>query len=153
MIIDFIEKVFNHSFKKEWYETYWVVDLHGTIIKSTYHGTSMEYYPYAKLALQLLTKRKDIKLILWTSSFPEEIEEYCKQFEKDEIHFDNINENPNISSKNGNFGFYEKKFYFNVLIDDKAGFDANIEWFFIYAKMKQWEEDDWLPNPNWTTKY
>jgi hypothetical protein len=153
MIIDFIERMFAHSFKKEWYETYWAIDLHGTIIKSTYKGTEVEYYPYAKPTLQLLSQRKDIKMILWTSSFPGEILEYLKRLEEDGIVFDHVNENPGISSKNGNFGYYSDKFYFNVLIDDKAGFDPNIEWFFIYSKMKLWEEQQWLPNPNWTTKF
>lgn len=152
-MVDFIDKVFKHSFKKEWYETYWVFDLHGTIIKSTYHGTDVEYYPYAKETLQLLTRRPDIKMILWTSSFPHEIKQYLLRFEEDGILFDAINENPGISSKNGNFGFYEQKFYFNVLFDDKAGFDAEKEWKDIYELMKKYKEHKYLPNPTWTTKY
>jgi len=43
MIVDFIQKMFNHSFEKEWYETYWAFDLHGTIIKPTYKGTEVIY--------------------------------------------------------------------------------------------------------------
>lgn len=153
MIIDFIQKMFNHSFQKEWYETYWAFDLHGTIIKPTYKGTEVIYYPYAKESLQIITKRPDIKTILWTSSFPNEIKEYLDRFEKDKIHFDAVNENPGISSKNGNFGFYEQKFYFNVLFDDKAGFQPEIEWRQVFEFLITCEEINFFPNPDWTTKY
>ena len=155
MMIDYIQKMFEHSFEKEWYETYWAIDLHGTIIKPNYKDVTYpaEYYPFAKKVLQLLTKRPDIKLILWTSSFPHEIEEYLKKFEIDEIHFDAVNENPGISSKNGNFGFYVHKFYFNVLFEDKAGFDPEKEWELIYEFLIDCENAGWLPNPKWTTKY
>jgi len=153
MIIDFIQKMFKHSFSKEWYETYWAFDLHGTIIKPTYKGTEVIYYPHAKETLQILTKRPDIKMILWTSSFPNEIKEYIDRFEKDGIHFDAVNENPGISSKNGNFGYYENKFYFNVLFDDKAGFDPNTEWYQVLDFLLTCDSINFLPNPTWTTKY
>lgn len=153
MIVEYIKKMFENSFKKEWFDTYWVVDLHGTIIKPTYNGVEMEYYYLAKETLQKLTKRQDIKLILWTSSYPKEIKQYIKEFKKDNIHFDAINKNPNISSKNGNFGYYKNKFYFNVLIDDKAGFNPNLEWEEIYNFLKMCEISNYLPNPCWTTKY
>jgi len=153
MIVDYISKMFEHSFKKEWYETYWAIDLHGTIIKPTYNGVDVEYYPYAKEVMQILSKRPDIKTILWTSSFPHEIEKYIVQFAKDGILFDAVNENPGISSKNGNFGYYEKKFYCNVMIDDKAGFNPETEWRFIYDYLIACETINFFPNPNWTTKF
>jgi len=152
MLVNYISKMFNHSFSKEWFITYWAIDLHGTIIRPTYCGTDVEYYPYAKEVLQILTKRPDIKMILWTSSYPHEIEEYCSKLAKDGIIFDTINENPGISSKNGNFGHYEKKFYYNVMIDDKAGFDAETEWKFIYEYLQACEIVKFYPNPNWTEK-
>lgn len=155
MLVDFISKMFENSFKKEWYETYWAIDLHGTIIKPNYKDVSYpaEYYPYAKQVLQILSKRPDIKMILYTSSFPNEIEEYLKKFEKDEIHFDAVNENPGISSNNGNFGYYEKKFYFNVMIEDKAGFDPEKEWKHLFEFLIACETINFFPNPNWSTKY
>jgi hypothetical protein len=153
MIVNYIQKMFNHSFEKQWYETYWAFDLHGTIIKPTYKGTEVIYYPWAKKTLQLLTTRQDIKMILWTSSYPEEITQYIGKFFYDKIRFDAVNENPGISSKHGNFGYYENKFYFNVLLDDKAGFDPETEWKEIYDYLIECEKNNYLPNPNWTTKY
>lgn len=146
--------MFKSSFKKEYYETYWAFDLHGTIIKPTYDETiKVEYYPFAKEALVLLSKRPDIKMILWTSSYPQEIIDYIAQFEKDGIHFDDINKNPEISSRNGNFGYYEDKFYFNILFDDKAGFDPDKEWSRIYYYLLWCEDVGHMPDPEWTTKY
>jgi hypothetical protein len=146
--------MFLEAFKKQWYETYWVFDLHGTIIIPTYKGTDMLFYPYAVETLQMICKyRPDIKKILWTSSFPNEIEEYLEEFKQLGITFEGINENPNISSKNGNFGFYDKKFYFNVLIDDKAGFDPEIEWKNLFWFIKDCTENEFLPDPKWTTKF
>ena len=155
MVINAIKRMFAHSFEKEWFETYWAFDLHGTIIKPNYKkgDTSVEYYPFAKETLQLLSKRPDIKMILWTSSYPEEIDHYISKFESDDIHFDAINKNPGISSKNGNFGYYEDKFYFNVLFDDKAGFNPDEEWPQIYYYMMWCKDVGYMPNNNWTTKY
>jgi hypothetical protein len=153
MIAETISKMFDHSFEKEWYETYWAFDLHGTIIKSTYNGTEMIYYPFAKQVLQILTKRPDVKMILWTSSYLHEIEKYLQKFEKEGIRFDAVNENPGISSRNGNFGYYEKKFYFNVLFDDKAGFLPEKEWKEVYNFLISAQIAKFLPDPKWTTKY
>jgi len=154
MILDAITRMFDRAFEKEWYETYWAFDLHGTIVKPTYNSKGdTEYYPYALDVLRILTKRPDIKLILWTSSFPEEIKDFLKEFELDKIHFDAVNENPGISSKAGNFGYYEQKFYFNVLFDDKAGFNPNVEWKQVYDYLVSCEVIKYLPDPNWTTKH
>lgn len=152
MLVNYISKMFDSSFKKKWFETYWAIDLHGSIIKPTYNGVEVEYYPYAKEVLQILTKRPDIKMILWTSSFPDEIRQYLETMCKDDILFDAINENPGISSKNGNFGYYEQKFYYNVLIDDKAGFIPETEWKQIYEYLLACDIVKFYPNPNWTTK-
>lgn len=151
----YIHKMFNNAFDKQWYETYWLCDLHSTIIKPSYNlnDKSVNYYPFAKEVLQILSKRNDIKMIMWTSSYPNEIEIYNNVFMDDGIIFDTINENPNISSNNGNFGYYDKKFYFNILFDDKAAFDPEIEWEAIYNLLLEYENQNYIPNPNWTTKY
>jgi len=150
-----IRKMFDHSFKKEWYETYWAFDIHGTILKPNFRKNSKdaEFYPYAKETLQLLTKRKDVVMIIWTSSYPEEIKYYQKIFELNNIKFEFINENPMIASNLGNFGYYEKKFYFNVCFEDKSGFDPDTEWEEIYKLLIRYENEQYLPDPKWTTKF
>jgi len=58
----YIHKMFIHSFNKEWYKTYWCLDLHSTIIKPSYdeNDNTVNYYPFAKEVLQLLSNREEI---------------------------------------------------------------------------------------------
>lgn len=155
-MLTWIEKMFAHSFEKEWFETYWAFDIHGTILVPTFRKNSYdsEFYPWAKETLQYITKkRKDIVMILSTSSYPEEIEHYQKVFKKNNIFFKYVNENPEIDSSKGNFGYYEDKFYFNASFEDKAGFVPEIEWYQIYSLLQQYEKANYLPDPKWTTKF
>ena len=150
-----IQKTFDVSFKKEWYDTYWAFDLHGTILIPSYdlNEEGMVFYPYAKEALKLISKRDDIRMILYTCSYPKEIKKYLNFFAKAGIFFEHVNSNPGISSNMGNFGYYEDKFYFNVLFEDKAGFDPMKEWKEIFELMEHYEKEKILPDPKWTTKY
>ena len=75
MIIDWIDRMFDYSLKKKWFETYWAFDVHGVILKPNYRKNEfrVDFYPYAKETLQLFSKRKDIIMIMFTSSYPKEI--------------------------------------------------------------------------------
>lgn len=128
MITRAIENCLRHAKEKGWDKTYWAFDIHGTILKPNYKHDeiSQEFYPYAIETMQLLSKRKDIVKILYTCSYPREIEQYVEYFAKHKIHFDYINQNPEITD--GGYGYYKDKFYFNVLMDDKAGFDGKTDW-------------------------
>jgi hypothetical protein len=159
-ILLWIKKMFEHAENKQWYEVYFSFDIHGTISVPDYRKgikkdpseiSKVIYYPYAKETLQLLTEtRPDIIKILWTSSYPEELKVYRKTFEKDGIIFKYNNENPEIADAKGSFGFYERKFYFNVLWEDKSGFDPETDWKPIYEYFKK---TDYRPNPKWSMKY
>jgi hypothetical protein len=155
MMTDWIQKMFKHSFEKEWYETYWAFDIHGTILIPTFRKDSYDsdFYPYAKETLQLLTKREDIVMIISTSSYPEEIEHYQKVFKENDIHFKYVNENPDIDSSKGNFGYYENKFYFNVMLEDKAGFVPEKEWRQILLLLSHYQIANYLPDSKWSTKF
>ena len=155
MMTTWISKMFRHSFEKEWYETYWAFDVHGVILKPNYRKDNFhaEFYPWAKETMQLLSKRPDIILIMFTSSYPSEIEYYTKVFEENDIHFKYINENPDIDSSKGNFGFYDKKFYFNVLFEDKSGFNPETEWEKVYELLKWYDDIKFYPKKEWTTKF
>lgn len=151
-ILYWIRKMFNHAKDKKWYETYWFIDFHGVISKPDYNKKSktVDYYPYVKETLQYITKnRPDIILILFTSSYPDEIKTYMKIFNEDNICFKYINENPEISKLNGSFGCYDKKPYYNVLIDDKCGFEPTTDWNPIY---KYFKKSKYTPDSSWSTK-
>lgn len=151
-ILSWIEKMFVHAEKKQWYETYWFIDLHGVISIPDYRKKMKEinYYDYCKDTLQFISmNRPDIIMILFTSSYPDEIKKYMEQFEKDNIFFKYVNENPEISDAKGAFGCYDKKPYYNVLLDDKASFNPNTDWkplydYFLNSKYK--------PDPSWSLK-
>lgn len=152
LILRWIRNMFEHAEKKQWFETYWCLDVHGTISEPDYRKTIKEinYYPYAKETLQLMSARPDIIMIMSTSSYPDEIKVYQDTFIKDNIHFKYINENPEISSAKGSFGYYEKKYYFNVLMEDKAGFNPERDWKFLY---EYFLTTKYRPDNTWSMKY
>jgi len=128
MITRAIENCFIHAKKRNWEKTYWAFDIHGTMIKPNYktNEISTEFYPHVVEVMQALSRRKGIVLILYTCSYPHEIVQYMEYFKKHDIHFDYIDENPEVAD--GGYGYYKDKFYFNVLFEDKAGFDGETDW-------------------------
>ena len=151
-ILKWIKKMLDHAKDKQWFETYWTFDIHGTISQPDYRKDTKEivYYPYAKETLKLMSERKDIVMILWSSSYPDELELYKKEFIRDGIVFDYEGENPDVQSSKGSFGYYEKKHYFNALFEDKAGFNPDRDWKFLYD---YFTNTDYKPDPSWSMKY
>lgn len=131
-VLDAINRSFNKAKEKGWDYTYWFFDIHETIIVPNYTPNNIptEFYPYAKEALQLISKRKDIKMHLYTCSHPHEVEQYDKLFKDNNIDFDFLEaDNPEVA--NNALGFYDYKPYFNVLFEDKAGFTPN-QWKYVH---------------------
>jgi len=119
-----IEKTFKTKAERKWHTIYFAVDLHGTIIKPG-HDT-VEFYPDAIAVMKWINSRKDCKIILWTSSHQAEISNFLYECQINEVHIDFVNENPLESDSLR--ACFDKKFYFNVLLDDKAGFDGKRDW-------------------------
>jgi hypothetical protein len=91
----------------------------------------VEFYPCAVEVVKWINSRTDCKIILWTSSHSAEVSNFLYECQVNEIHMDFVNENPlEGDSKRACF---DRKFYFNVLLDDKAGFVGETDW----AKIKQ----------------
>lgn len=151
-ILLWIKEMFVHAEKKQWNKVYFNIDLHGTVSKPDYRRDTkcIDYYPYAKETLQLLTQREDISLILWSSSYPDELEIYEKQFKQDNIKFDFVGENPDVSTEKGSFGYYKNKHYFNALFEDKAGLNAERDWKFLYEFFLN---QTYRPKLEWSMKY
>lgn len=138
-IIKSFEDAFARSKYKNWDRIYVLVDLHGTIFKPSYHNTEKyEYYPWAKETLQLMYNYKHentrIILILWTSTTYADTIKYMIEMKKAGIDFEYINENPEIEalSTDPKSSCFDNKFYFNVGLDDKFGFDPEHDWQEIY---------------------
>ena len=126
-----LKKAFDAAFtrmrEKNWEKIYVAVDIHDTILRACYDDEEMyDYFPFAKDALRMISLRKDICLILWSSCHREKLMEYASHFLDDGIRFDYINENPEVD--NTHLQNFDEKLYMNVGLDDKFGFDAETDW-------------------------
>lgn len=137
MIDHSIKAAHDRMIEKKWDKIYVLVDIHNTIFRPSYRNKeSFIWFKGAEEALQFMTKCKQICLILWTSSHDDKIKEYLDVFERHDIHFDYINENPEV--QNDDLSCFDKKLYFNIGIDDKFGFCAeNGDWDIVYMRLNQ----------------
>jgi hypothetical protein len=125
-IIKAIKRAFKEMEQKKWEYVFFYFDLHHTVLLPDYNNTTTEFYPHAKEVLQYYSSQKNIVMCLYTCSYPVEIERYKRFFEANNISFKYDNNNPEVG--NTKYGCYEHKPYFNVLFEDKAGFDAETDW-------------------------
>ena len=136
-IIRAFEAAFNRAKKQDWDYIVVLVDIHDTIFKGTYsEEENFEYLGKAKEALQLMTRMPNIKMILWSSSYPEKLRDYRMHMLWDDIEFDAINENIE-EIENTKLACFDKKLYFNVGIDNAFGFDPERDWNNIYNYLSQ----------------
>lgn len=143
-----IERAFEKKLKKgwdEWHQMYWLVDLHDVIIPGTYtqNNEGKELYPNAGDVLRWLTSRKDMCPILWTSSHDYAIDEITKWLLEHQIEFTYVNENPEVIGND--LLNVDRKLYFDVLLEDKAGFNGMTDWKVIkdvLDEMGIWDSSD-----------
>jgi len=139
-----IERAFSDKITRKWEKLFICVDLHDTIIqgKHSLNNDGAEYLPNAIKVLQNLSKRNDIVLILWTSSHVTPITKVLDKLEKQGVYFKYVNNNPECP--NDALCDFSKKFYFNIGLDDKFGFDGlGGDWFLIEKELKrigEWKE-------------
>jgi len=125
MILNAIIRAYQDKYKRNWDTIYFAIDLHGTIIKK-YTGDDIKVYEKAAEALRFITVIPGIIPILYTSTSPDNLKPFYKWCSENGIIFKYLNENPECpSNKTGDFS---KKFYFNVLLDDRAGFNPDTDW-------------------------
>lgn len=145
-IIDVIQRQYDKQMKQQWYESYFLIDMHGVIIRPNHKDelvNRLDFYDFAQRSLQMLTNRPDIRTILYTCSHDYQIRHYVNLLGLHNIEFDYINDNPEIGE--GDYGDYTHKPYFDVYLDDKAGFNADEEWYDIFT----WLRKDKRPDERW----
>jgi len=142
-----IQKTFKLKRENKWPEVYFCIDLHGTIIpsgKSSNDKTdALTFYPDAKEVLQHLSNRDDIFLILWTATPIDRLITVFKWLIDNGISFDFLN--GNTHAKSTSRSDFEKKFYFSVLLDDRAGFEPETDWTLIkneLVRLGEWKTVD-----------
>lgn len=126
-----IKKSFQTAFdtmkRKNWDKIYVAVDIHDTIFKGCYNEKEQyEWLGKSKEALRILSVNPKIVLILWTSSHEDNIKKYINTFVSNNILFNYVNENPEV--KTTELANFDGKFYFNVGLDDKCGFEPETDW-------------------------
>jgi hypothetical protein len=125
MISKAIIRAYQEKYLRGWDTLYFAIDLHGTIIER-YTGDEIKAYDYAEEALRKLSSMPDVVPILYTSTSEANLLPFNKWCFDRRIFFKYLNENTECdSNKTGDFS---KKFYFNVLLDDRAGFDPEVDW-------------------------
>lgn len=129
-----IDDAFIQKKSRGWEKFYWAIDLHDTVItgkhNSNYNKSTL--FPNAKKTLDYLFDHPNHVTILWTSSYDKTITDVLKQFD---LKFNYFNENPECCSSD--LCDFQKKMYFNFLLDDKAGFDPQSDWEEIHKSLTE----------------
>jgi hypothetical protein len=137
-IINVIKKAYSTMYDRKWDSVYWAIDIHGVIVPPNYVPLTEQInadnvvkpYKNAIEVMRWILKFPETKIILWSSSPKDDIA-YYKWF-----YFDLegiapnrifINSNPEVTEAASGADF-SSKFYFNILLDDKAGFDPDLDW-------------------------
>jgi hypothetical protein len=125
-----IFEAYRDKYRKSWDKLYFAVDLHGTVLRNT-----DKIVPYRKAieVLRKLSSLPEIVLILFTSTRKKELKDFFKLAEKHSITFEYLNKNPECISDNQRD--YSRKFYYNVLLDDRAGFNPEKDWEIINSSI------------------
>lgn len=126
-----IRRAYETARSRNWDKIYWAIDLHETCIRSEYGQGSYKWLHDGVIhALRKIASRPETIIILWSSVHAEEEQAIINFFAQEGIRVSYFNHNPEV--RNTAYGNFETKFYFNVLLDDKAGFDYNTDWYAIH---------------------
>lgn len=140
-----IENAFRLKKERKWNRLYWCVDLHDTVFKGSYARNQKVdfYYPNAMEVLHYLSMHSNENvLIAYTSSYDDVIDNLLEELYEDYgVTFKYVNENPEYNSTD--YADFSKKFYFNILLDDKAGFEGEKDWSLVkqeLIRLGEWDE-------------
>lgn len=123
-----------------WPKMYVAVDLHDVIITGTYNRENIgaTFFPDSLKVLKYLSDDPRFCLILFSSSHREIAEKFLANIKKEHgVTFDYFNENPECDSTE--LCDFSKKMYFDILLEDKAGFDARIDWSELWLALQAYD--------------
>lgn len=132
-IVRAINRAYDVMAERNWDTIYYALDLHGTCLKANYENGGYEFLPGAREALQYLSRLEETCLIVWSSLHQAEVRpvfEFLYDNGIEPFHF-----NSNSEVRNTDTGCFDRKFYFSVILDDKAGF-APEDWVDVVAAVK-----------------
>lgn len=131
-----LERAFKWKEERGWDFIYIGIDFHDVIFPGYYNSEQeLHFFPHAEQVLRNWTDREDIKLIAWTSSHAEHFNHVNGRLNELGINFDYLNHNPECPTTE--LADFDRKFYFNVILDDKAGFEGEHDWLAIIDELKR----------------
>lgn len=142
--MNFISHAFHRVKSRKWPFVYIAIDIHDTIFKGNYkkNNEGKEFYPWAKEVLQNLSLNPKVKLIVYTASHVQPAKDVIAWLESNNIKIFALNENPD--HKGTELCDFTRKFYFDALLEDKAGFEGWHDWFLIMKELQSIGE--WIPS-------
>ena len=121
MIHNAIRKAYEQFESRKWDSIYFALDIHGTVADSDYHNVSSALYDTCIEPLQVISHLPEVKIILFSCCYEANYPAYFDLFAKNEIKITYFNENPDV--QNTTTGCFDRKFYYNLIAEDKGGFD------------------------------
>lgn len=125
-IIKAISRAYEYANQRKYPKIYIALDLHGVCFRSNYEQGGYTWInDQVVRALRSISNQSEVVIILFSSCHPEEQPIIMQFFADNGIKVAYFNENPECS--NSKSGCFDSKFYYSIVIDDKAGFDPD-EW-------------------------
>ena len=118
---------------------YWCIDIHGVLLSNTYtiDNKGAKYLSISTTCMREISEDPSNKIILWSSSHNSSIINVKNDLLGLGVRVDFINCNPDCPSTN--ICNFDEKFYFDILLDDKAGFEPQVDWCPIYHFLRNKE--------------
>ena len=128
---DVIYMAYKKAAARGWDRIYWAIDIHETVLRPSYDSKVLgDAYPHAMRALQAILSYPESRIILWSSLSPADMQRHKDHIfagftdeDKAKVY---LNCNPECGETE--YASFNQKFYFNILLDDKAGFEAEKDW-------------------------
>jgi hypothetical protein len=121
MIHNAIKNAYEQFNLRGWDKIYFALDIHGTVADSDYKTSSRELYRTAVEPLQVISNLPEVDIILFSCCYPADYDKYYELFDRNGILIKDFNKNSEVH--NTKTGCFDSKFYFNIVADDKAGFE------------------------------
>ena len=133
-IIKAIDKAIEKRKERGYDYLYWCIDIHGVILEPTYklNNDGANFYEMGIKTLKLISSFPVNKIILWSSSHETPFNKVVEDLKNLGVRVDYVNECPSTALCD-----FSKKFYVDLILDDKAGFDPDNDWEIIYNFLKE----------------
>jgi hypothetical protein len=131
-----IRRAFKLFYTRKYRKMYWKIDVHDTIFVGKFdkENKDKEFFPDAKEVLQWLSDNPKMCIILWSSAHEEATRKIADWLGENGIKVDYLGENPEVP--NNHLCDFSKKIAFDILLDDKAGFEGETDWGLIKKELK-----------------